>query len=49
MIKESTTHFIEQAGQWPTSVALDRHTFVGLGFGRGGGGGGVGEKKTPQT
>ena len=30
-IKESTTHSIEQAGQWPTSVALDKPTLIGLG------------------
>ena len=23
LIKESTTHLIEQTGQWPTNVALD--------------------------
>ena len=28
MIKESTTHSIEQAGQWPTSVALDTPTLI---------------------
>ena len=33
MIKESTTHSIEQAGQWPTSVALDTPTLIGLGAG----------------
>ena len=26
MVKESTTHAIEQADQWPTSVALDMQT-----------------------
>ena len=31
LIQESTTHSIEQAGQLPTSVALDTHTLVGLG------------------
>ena len=28
--KKSTTHTIEQAVQWPTSVALDTHTLKGL-------------------
>ena len=31
MIKESTTHSIEQADQWPTSVALDVNALIGLG------------------
>ena len=31
MIKKSTTHMIEQAVQWPTSVALNTHTLKGLG------------------
>ena len=31
MIQESTIHSIEKAGQWPTSVALDTHTLMGLG------------------
>ena len=30
-IKESTTHSIEKAGQWPTSVALDANALIGLG------------------
>ena len=30
-IKKSTTHTIEQAVQWPTSVALNTHTLKGLG------------------
>ena len=30
-IKESTTHSIEKADQWPTSVALDANTLLGLG------------------
>ena len=42
MIKESTTHLIEQALQWPTIVALDTNTFVanvaGVEKGRGLGG-----------
>ena len=29
--KKSTTHTIEQAVQWPTSVALNTHTLKGLG------------------
>ena len=28
--KKSTTHTIEQAVQWPTSVALNTHTLKGL-------------------
>ena len=28
--KKSTTHTIEQAVQWPTSVALNKHTLKGL-------------------
>ena len=31
LIKKSTTHMIEQAVQWPTSVALNTHTLKGLG------------------
>ena len=42
MIKESTTHLIEQARQWPTIVALDTNTVVanvaGVEKGRGLGG-----------
>ena len=29
--KKSTTHAIEQAVQWPTSIALNTHTLKGLG------------------
>ena len=29
--KKSTTHTIEQAVKWPTSVALNTHTLKGLG------------------
>ena len=29
--KKSTTHTMEQAVQWPTSVALNTHTLKGLG------------------
>ena len=29
--KKSTTHTIEQAVQWPTSVTLNTHTLKGLG------------------
>ena len=31
IVKKSTTHTIEQAVQWPTSVALNTHTLKGLG------------------
>ena len=30
-IKKSTTHTIEHAVQWRTSVALNTHTLIGLG------------------